>query len=218
MAPFIRLNGPLHQVDLPIKFESVDGQPFGIETHFFGVFGRKQPLIGEVVDCENGRGPGEERVPLQPVAEQYRHERCLPVVAMQHVWPEVELFQDLDDTPAEEGKTPAVVGVVAFRGPVEMLTIEISPVFEQVHRYVTDGGLAKKALFGRAAGDNVDALAPFPDAEAPLLHLGVEGDDDPYIVPQPLQLLWQGTYDICQTAGFGEGSYFRGDHQYLHRE
>src|ERR1017187_5586010 len=89
------------------------------------VGGRKQSLVGLIVDREDGPEIEERRIQLGLGFEERIDESRLPVVRVQDV-ERREMGKRLQRSPREEGEALGVVGVIGARSTVKIVAIEVA--------------------------------------------------------------------------------------------
>src|ERR1051325_6078287 len=113
----------LQKVGLAPELHLVDGEEVPRKHEQRQRVRRKQSLITDVVDGEHGARAAEDRISLVAGAQQNRHQRRLPVMAMKNVG----YTQDLGSFQhgaAIEGEALGVIGIIARRGAVKGIAIE----------------------------------------------------------------------------------------------
>ena len=159
-------------------------------------------LEPQVMDGEHGLGAAHRRI-LEQGAQIHRHQRGLPVVAVDHVGNPVHVIQRSQRGLAEE----AVLGNVVHQAHIGVaIGEELLIVDEVVDHAVAD--VLHDAHIVAAAG-----LAQIHVEFAPVDHLvlillrdaGVAGQDDPHVAVLVHQLAGQRVHHIAQAAGLDEG-------------
>ena len=130
-------------------------------------------LVGEVVDRIDGRRGVQRLHPLDGV-DVDRHQRRLPVVAVDDVGEEAERLAQLQRSARQEREAFEVVGVALGRRTVEVGPVEVAVVLEAVERDVAARELADAHARARAAPPHRHGQEPVEHLEVVPRHARVE--------------------------------------------
>ena len=160
-------------------------------------------LEGDVVDGEDGGDVLVERHALVELAQEYRCESGMPVVAVQDVRPKAigQILQALGDRLGEECKALAII-----EESIRIIAIEVALVVDKEIRHaIMDKALEAAILVAPAKADvelcNVLHLVFVLIGDSP-----IERDHDDNVCAGLLQRGGQGARNVAQTAGLDERS------------
>ncbi len=192
----------LDEGQLVVEFQAVQGPPVRRQFQLHQGLGREQPLVGQVVDGEEGG-----RAPCL-AAQQGRHQSRLPVVAVHQFRRPAEadpVQGQGTDGACEQGKAPGIVGPVApFRCAVGA-TIAVKEL-GAVHQVEGHGAAGQAALqdadlpgctLQPQAGQDLDLAGA-------LRHAAVGGQYHADIMAQVADGPWQAAGDIGEAAGLDQ--------------
>ena len=159
-------------------------------------------LEAQVVDGENGLRVADGRV-LEQRAQIHRHERRLPVVAVDDVWYPVHVVERGQRGLAEEAVPGDIVHEVQIRvaGGEELLVVD-EVVDDAVVHILHDADVVVAA---GVAEVHVELAAVDHLVLVLLRDAGVAGENDADVAVEPCELAWQGVHDVAQAAGLDEG-------------
>ena len=123
------------------------------QTEIAHHLGRKEPLVGDVVDRQHRLGVLEEAVPAVEGLEIDRHQRRVPVVAMHDVGAEAHSLAALENGAREESEAQVLV---PFAGVEAVALVELGTVdeidAETVHPFRTVLPLGPDQVAGERDG------------------------------------------------------------------
>ena len=198
------INGPLHQVDVPVVGQHVLIEISLVEPEeILEGLTAVAPLILNVVYGKDALGVAELGNPVALLQQVDGYQRGLPVIAVNHVGMPVQISGSFNDSTGEIGKTLSIVIVAVNTGALEVILV--------VHKVVGDPVLLqfKKAAVWSAPGQlNVITLEKghltAPVVSDPL----IQRENDPHIMPGLGQSLRQAPGYIGQSAGLDKGGDF----------
>ncbi len=191
----------LQEVHLAVEFELVDGEQVPRQQQERQRVGRKQALVADVVDGKHRARVMERGIVRIQAAQQDRHQRRLPVVAVKNVGRAQDLRR-LDRGAAEKPEALRVIAVVAERCAVESVAIEVRRIVDKVE---------SDTVSGTAVEHGTEAVAVVEgngDAAQDRLGVGkfrlpVLGQENAYFVTQCGQRTRQGAHNVSEAAGLG---------------
>ena len=114
----------LQKIHLPEKLHLRDREQVPGQHQQRQSFGREQSLVSHVVDGENGGDFAKRGIFGIERAQHHRHQRGLPVVAVEYVG-HAQNLGGFQHGPRKQGEAFGVVGIVAGRGAVERVAVEV---------------------------------------------------------------------------------------------
>ena len=187
----------LQEVDLAVEFQRVHGEQRVGQPDAFHRRLRKQSLIAQVVNREDHRQRPHHRIVRVLRAQQQRHQRRLPVVAMNHVR-QPHALHELDRHARKLGIALRVVGIVAGLVAVELRAVEVRGI---VHEEIAH------ALDWRAFADRrkphffAQRYADARNQHGRDLVAVIARQQDHHFVPRSHQRPRQAFYDVRESAG-----------------
>ena len=163
------------------------------------------------MDGQNRLAVAEQPVPVVDRLEVERHQRRMPVVAVEDVGPPAHALAALDGGAREQGEAQVLVPLAG----VDAVAVKQLRAVDEV-----DVDLAgRRPADEHRAGEMVRAEPQVQVAqEVDRRHVvlrgvddRIEGHEDAHVVPLAFQVLGQGRGDVGQTAGLGEGRDLRGE-------
>ena len=173
-------------------------------------------LIGEVVDRVDSGAAVQRLCPLDGV-DVDGPKRRLPVVGVDHVGDPGERLHELECAPRQEGEPLEVVRVRLGWRAVEVRTVEVAMMLEEVDRHLAGRQSAEADASVRHSephGHREDALQGL---ERLPWHAGVERHDDAHIESLTAERLREGPDHLPETAGLDERRAFGGDEEDFQR-
>ena len=173
---------------------------------------REVPLVGHVVDREDGLDGLEKRILIENRLQIGRDKPRLPIVAMDDIWLPAEPPQCLEHAAAEENE-PFVVVLVIFsshRALVDAVAAEVVGVVEEVDldlflQVHDEGGLDISRVYSVPDG-NWNVLEPddVVETKPPFADKSVPGHHNADLVPKVFDGFGQCARDVCKSAGLGK--------------
>ena len=206
-------NGALEEVHISVHHDGAVGSPAIVQTEQItqGILG-VAALILNVVNGQSGPDGTEAILPDAVILEVNGHQSGLPVVAVNHVGPELEVGQHPHHGAGEEAEALAVIHVaVEIRAVKVLLVIQEVPCHavplqrEQAAVAVTPGEVDEIIAFKFQL-----AAKAFPDPP-------VQGKYHSDFCTLLGQSGRQGTSHVRQTAGFAKGNRLAGCIQDFHK-
>ena len=183
--------------EVPRQPEQVDG------------VAREVPLVGEVVDGEDGGHAVEGRIVPVEGLQVDGNEAGLPVVGVDHLGAVAPAAQVFQRGPGVEREAHPVVAVVLVAHAVGVRAVEERRV---LHEDSVDVLRHRALVEARAAVDgvhrHVDGAHEVARGEG---DGAVARQEHGHAVPPPPQRLGQRRRDVGQAAGLQEGRHLRGD-------
>ena len=174
--------------------------------------GAEDTLKGEIVNGEDGRDPRHLGVLAVEHVEQVRHQRCMPVVDMDHVRDEAERSQHREQGAVEVDEARVVVAEAVDAVPV----VELGAI-DEVDRHLTHPALEDRAGDRLRPERHLQVL----DHRLEVVHfrvdLPVERHHDADVLPQPAELFGKRRGDVGEAAGLGEGRHLGGGEEDFQR-
>src|SRR5271166_6535995 len=192
----------LQEIHLAVEFHLRHGEQVPGQHEQRQYLGRKQSLITQVMNGEDGRDVGERWVLGVKRLSQYGNQGCLPVVAVKDVG-HAEDLRGLQHRAREQREPLGVVVIVAQRCAIERVAVEVWRIVDEIelhssaHAAIKHGTEAVTVI--ERNGDAGDDLAGIVELGLPVTRK-VDGD----LVAQAGESGRQGANDICQPAGLGK--------------
>ena len=169
------------------------------------------PLEAQIVDGEDGLGARHRRA-LEQGAQVYRHQRRLPVMAVDDVGNPVHVVQRCQGSLAEEAILGNVVDqvYVGVAQGEELLVVDevidhaVPDVLHDAHIEVPTGVAEIHVEFA-----SVDHLVLVFLGNA-----GIAGENDADVAVEPYQLPGQGVHHVAQATSLDEGMALRTDERH----
>ena len=142
------------EIHLAEKFHRFHAEKAFRQTKIRERVARKKSVITHIVNRENYRHGAKQWIRFVKRSQQHRHERRLPVMAMDHVrGPDV--LADFDGRAAELTKAVGVVGIILALQAVKLVAVKIfGIVHEKIAHAADDGAIGNRGKAEAAAERN----------------------------------------------------------------
>ena len=206
------VDGPLHQVHVPMVGQHMLVEVAGVETEqILQQLLAVAALVLDVVDGKDRLGPielGHTGALLQQIDGS---QGGLPVIGVDHIGVPVQVGGGLHHGTGEEGETLGVVIVAVETGALEVVLVIHEIIGHAVPLELKD------AAIGRAPGQDHVEIEEIGHLVAPLLADSlVEGEDDAHIMAGRGQRLGKTARHIGQAACFNKRGDLRGSKENVH--
>ncbi len=173
-------------------------------------------LVGEVVDGVDGRRAVQRTRPFDGV-DVDGDERRLPVVSVDHVGHEPDGLRELEGAAGEQREPLQVVAVGLARRSVQVRTIEVPMVLEEVHGHVAARQPPEPHSGPGHAPPHRHVERAFEPLERVPVDPCVEGHHHPDVDAAQAERLGERPDDVAEAAGLRERRRLRGHEQDLER-
>ena len=176
---------------------------------------REKALVAQVVNCENHRSVPKIAVIFVEIAQIDRHERRLPVVAVDDVRRRRTTLHKFQCRQRESRITVSIVGVVFTVMLIQTIAIEVLRAIHEIGMdIVSAAAVFRRREFESGTQRQGQALRVH-DQGAGLGH-AIARQDHFQFMPEGGERLGQRAHDICQPAGLGIGHTFGCDEHNFH--
>ena len=204
----------LHQVNIAVHRHEARAEVRVVDAeHILKDFAAVAALILDIMDGKHGFDVLIERTGGEHQVIVHRHERTLPVVAVDDVRLPVEVGQHLQHGLGEVGEAFRVV-ILA----VDLAAGKVILVVDEIEGYAVRLIAEHAAVLVAPAQTDVSVFQ-VKELFAPFLpNRGVQWAEHTHVMPFCGQRLGQRTGHIAQTTGFDKWGAFAGDVHYFHIE
>ena len=202
----------LEEVGVPVQQHGAVLDPAGVQAEELAQdIGVVPALVLDVVDGDHGFDGAVAVLPHAVVFQVDGDQGRLPVVAVDHLGPELETVQHPHHGPGEEGEALTVVGLTVEGAPAKVLL-----VVQEVPGYAVLLHGEQAAVVVPPGKVHVVIALEFQLASEPVSDPLIEGQDHGHFGALLRQGGWKRTGHIGQTASFAEGDRFAGHIQDFH--